>query len=88
MRDGGDGSDGGFGIPPHGSRHRHAAVLLSEARRRIKQGVSPAIRESRGNGWHTTLLARCSVLHPVNAVGKIGTIFLTQGWVYEPREGE
>ena len=88
MRDGGDGSDGVFGIPPHGSRHRHTAVLLSEARRRIKQGVSPAIRESRGNGWHTTLLARCSVLHPVNAVGKIGTIFLTQGWVYEPREGE
>jgi len=88
LRDGGDGSDGGFGIPPHGSRHRHAAVLLSEAKRRIKQGVSPTIRESRGNGWHTTLLARCSVLHPVNAVGKIGTIFLTQEWVYEPREGE
>lgn len=32
-----------------------------------KQGASPAKRESRGNVWHTALLARCSVLHPVNA---------------------
>ena len=32
-----------------------------------EQGVSPAERESRGKVWHTTLLARCSVLHPAKA---------------------
>lgn len=30
-------------------------------------GRKPCKRESRGNVWHTALLARCSVLHPVNA---------------------
>ena len=32
-----------------------------------EQGESPAERESRGKVWHTTLLARCSVLHPAKA---------------------
>jgi len=44
-----------LGYPPRKSRHRHAAILLSEAARRRIAGRSPAIRESRGNVWHTTL---------------------------------
>ena len=32
-----------------------AAILLSEAVRRRIAGHSPALRESRGNVWHTTL---------------------------------
>ncbi len=58
MRDGHDDGDGDFGIPPIAShnRHCHADILPSEAvRRRMGQGVSPALRESRGNVWHTTL---------------------------------
>ncbi|WP_289805201.1 hypothetical protein, partial [Faecalibaculum rodentium] len=31
VRDGHDGYDGVFGIPPHKSRNRHADILLSEA---------------------------------------------------------
>ncbi|MDU5441101.1 MAG: hypothetical protein E6109_17645 [Ruminococcus sp.] len=34
MGDSGDGGDSSFGIPPRKSRHRHAAILLSEAARR------------------------------------------------------
>ena len=34
LGDSGDGGDSSFGIPPHKSRHRHAAILLSEAARR------------------------------------------------------
>lgn len=44
-----------LGYPPRKSRHRHAAILLSEAVRRRIAGHSPALRESRGNVWHTTL---------------------------------
>ncbi len=79
MRDGHDDDDGDFGIPPIAShnRHSHADILPSEAvRRRMGQGASPALRESRGNVWHTALCrAKCSVLHPVNAVRKIRGFF-------------
>ena len=75
LHDGHDDGDGVFGILPRKSCNRHAAVLLSEAARRRIAGRSPVIRESRGNVWHTSLLARCSVLHPINAVGKIFRFF-------------
>ena len=55
LHDGHVDDDGVFGIPPRKSRHRHAAILLSEAVRRRIAGHSPALRESRGNVWHTTL---------------------------------
>ena len=77
-----------LGYPPRKSRHRHAAILLSVAVRRRIAGHSPSLRESRGNVWHTTLQGKvCSVLHPVNAVGKIGMIFLTAGVVLHDRKG-
>ena len=88
MGDSGDGGDSDIGIPPRKSRHRHADILLSEAARRRIAGRSPALRESRGNVWHTALCrAKCSVLHPVNAVGKIGRIFLTAGVVLHAEKG-
>lgn len=55
LHDGHVDDDGVLGYPPRKSRHRHAAILLSEAVRRRIAGHSPALRESRGNVWHTTL---------------------------------
>ncbi len=47
-------------------------IFYPKRRAEDKAGRSPARRESRGNVWHTALCrAKCSVLHPVNAVGKI-----------------
>jgi len=88
LHDGHVDDDGILGIPLRKSRHRHAAILLSEAARRRIAGRSLALRESRGNVWHTALCrAKCSVLHPVNAVEKIGRIFLTAGVVLHARKG-
>lgn len=87
LHDGHVDDDGVFGIPPRKSRHRHAAILLSEAWSVDKQGVRPAIRESRGNVCTRLCRAKCSVLHPVNAVGKIGRIFLTAGVVLHAEKG-
>ncbi|MEY8517562.1 hypothetical protein AALC25_11650 [Lachnospiraceae bacterium 29-84] len=76
MGDSDDGDDGDFGIPPREPPTVTAHSSIQSRKAQDGQGVSPALRESRGNVWHTALCgAKCSVLHPVNAVGKIGGFF-------------
>ena len=44
LHDGHVDDDGVFGIPPRKSRHRHAAILLSEAARRRIAGRQPCLK--------------------------------------------
>ncbi|WWR17672.1 hypothetical protein V1226_14035 [Lachnospiraceae bacterium JLR.KK009] len=51
----GDGGDGVFGIPPREPPTVTAHSSIRSRKAEDGQGVNPALRESRGNVWHTTL---------------------------------
>ena len=65
--DGGDSDDGGFGMPPKPVRHCHRHRLSPQPQAAGSRAQALHKGSPEGKSGTRSLLARCSVLHPVKA---------------------